>query len=64
VRNGTLFLKPTLTSDMYGEDFLTSGVLNLHGGAPADEYVPFTNYVVGWSLSEKNETEAPNITIN
>jgi hypothetical protein len=45
VRDGTLFLKPTLTADMYGESFLTSGDLNLNGGAPADEYVPFTNYL-------------------
>lgn len=36
VRDGNLFIKPTLTSDMYGEEFLANGVLNLQGGAPAD----------------------------
>nr|AAZ08499.1 gram negative bacteria binding protein 2 [Nasutitermes magnus] len=36
VRDGKLFIKPTLTTDMYGDGFLESGVLNLHGGAPAD----------------------------
>lgn len=36
VRDGKLFIKPTLTADQYGEDFLSSGVLNLNGGAPAD----------------------------
>ncbi|XP_022117149.2 beta-1,3-glucan-binding protein [Pieris rapae] len=36
VRNGILYIKPTLLSDQYGEGFLTSGVLNVEGGAPAD----------------------------
>ncbi|KDR21211.1 beta-1,3-glucan-binding protein-like [Zootermopsis nevadensis] len=36
VKDGKLNIKPTLTSDKYGEDFLSSGVLNLQGGAPAD----------------------------
>nr|ACI32832.1 beta-1,3-glucanase [Anthocharis cardamines] len=35
-RNGILYIKPTLTSDQFGEGFLTSGVLNVEGGAPAD----------------------------
>jgi hypothetical protein len=37
VRGGTLFVKPTLTADKYGERFLSSGTLKLYGGAPADE---------------------------
>jgi hypothetical protein len=36
VQDGKLYLRPTLTADKYDEDFLSSGVLNLHGGAPAD----------------------------
>jgi hypothetical protein len=36
-RDGVLYLKPTLTSDRHGEDFLFNGQLSLHGGAPADE---------------------------
>ncbi|XP_057295319.1 beta-1,3-glucan-binding protein-like [Hydractinia symbiolongicarpus] len=31
VRNGKLFLKPTLTNDTYDDDFLTSGTLDLWG---------------------------------
>nr|AFR46661.1 gram-negative bacteria binding protein [Parcoblatta sp. PL] len=37
VRDSKLFIKPTLTADVYGESFLSSGALNLEGGAPADE---------------------------
>jgi len=62
-----LFLKPTLTSDMYGESFLTSGSLNLQGGAPADVYVAYLsliNYIFRWSLRKNSEKETPNITIN
>nr|XP_039254431.1 beta-1,3-glucan-binding protein-like [Styela clava] len=36
VRDNTLFIKPTLTADHYGESFLSSGVLDLWGGSPAD----------------------------
>ncbi|VDI27006.1 Hypothetical predicted protein, partial [Mytilus galloprovincialis] len=36
VKDGTLFIKPTLTSDHYGEKFLTSGSLELWGGSNAD----------------------------
>ncbi|XP_076106848.1 beta-1,3-glucan-binding protein-like isoform X2 [Mytilus galloprovincialis] len=36
VKDGTLFIKPTLTSDHYGEKFLTSGSLALWGGSSAD----------------------------
>jgi hypothetical protein len=36
VRDGKLFIKPTLTADKYGERFLTSGTLRLYGGSPAD----------------------------
>lgn len=35
--DGTLYLRPTLTADAMGEEFIRSGVLNLHGGSPADE---------------------------
>merc|ERR1712136_444635 len=37
VRDNTLFIKPTLTSDNYGEAFLTSGTLDLWGASPADQ---------------------------
>lgn len=36
VRDGVLFLKPTLTSDVYGENFLTSGMLDIWGSQPSD----------------------------
>ncbi|XP_022087863.1 beta-1,3-glucan-binding protein-like isoform X2 [Acanthaster planci] len=36
VRDSTLFLKPTLTSDKYDEGFITSGTLDLWGASPAD----------------------------
>ena len=29
VRNGVLYIKPTLTADQYGNDFLYNGVLDL-----------------------------------
>ena len=32
-------IKPTLTSDEFGETFLNSGVLNIHGGVPAEQLV-------------------------
>ncbi|GBP73603.1 Beta-1,3-glucan-binding protein [Eumeta japonica] len=34
--SGLLFLRPSLTSDQYGQGFLTSARLNIEGGAPAD----------------------------
>ncbi|CAB3369581.1 Hypothetical predicted protein [Cloeon dipterum] len=37
VKDSKLFIKPGLTSDQYGEAFLSSGVLNLHNGNPADQ---------------------------
>jgi len=37
VRDNTLFIKPTLTSDNYGEAFLSSGTLDLWGASPADQ---------------------------
>lgn len=37
VQDGRLHIVPTLLADEYGEGFLSSGVLNIHGGAPADE---------------------------
>ncbi|XP_067661778.1 beta-1,3-glucan-binding protein-like [Haliotis asinina] len=36
VRDGILYIKPTLTSDQFGEAFLTSGKLELWGGGPHD----------------------------
>ncbi|CAG7835655.1 unnamed protein product [Allacma fusca] len=36
VEYGKLYIKPTLTSDKYGESFLTSGILDLNGATPAD----------------------------
>lgn len=36
VDNGTLFIKPSLTADTFGEKFLTSGTLDINGGSPAD----------------------------
>jgi hypothetical protein len=36
-KDSKLFIKPGLTADQYGEAFITSGVLNLHGGSPADQ---------------------------
>ncbi|XP_055643292.1 beta-1,3-glucan-binding protein-like [Toxorhynchites rutilus septentrionalis] len=37
VKEGNLYIRPTLTVDEYGEAFLRSGVLNIHGGSPADQ---------------------------
>lgn len=37
VKDSNLVIRPGLTSDDFGEAFLSSGVLNLHGGAPADQ---------------------------
>ncbi|XP_053672077.1 uncharacterized protein LOC128722392 [Anopheles nili] len=37
VREGNLFIRPTLTVDEYGEAFLRSGVLNIHGSSPAEQ---------------------------
>uniref|UniRef100_A0A182YRV3 Uncharacterized protein n=1 Tax=Anopheles stephensi TaxID=30069 RepID=A0A182YRV3_ANOST len=37
VREGNLFIRPTLTVDEFGEPFLRSGVLNIHGGSPAEQ---------------------------
>jgi len=34
VKNGNLFIRPTLTSDRYGEEFLSRGNLDLWGSAP------------------------------
>ena len=35
VRDGILYLKPILTSDVFGEDFITSGHWDIWGGDPA-----------------------------
>ncbi|XP_029728560.2 beta-1,3-glucan-binding protein-like [Aedes albopictus] len=37
VKEGNLYIRPTLSVDEFGEAFLRSGVLNIHGGAPADQ---------------------------
>ncbi|XP_055373030.1 beta-1,3-glucan-binding protein-like [Condylostylus longicornis] len=37
VKNGNLHIRPTLTSDIFGEEFLMSGTINILGGSPADE---------------------------
>ena len=34
--SGRLFIRPSLTSDQFGTNFLSSGHLNIEGGAPAD----------------------------
>lgn len=34
---GRMVVQPTLLSDRAGEGFLSSGVLNIHGGSPADQ---------------------------
>jgi len=36
VRDNTLFIKPTLTTDKYGEGFLSTGTIDLWGASPAD----------------------------
>lgn len=36
VENGTLYIRPTLLADETGEEFLTSGTLDLNGGSPYD----------------------------
>nr|AAP82240.1 lipopolysaccharide- and beta-1,3-glucan-binding protein [Azumapecten farreri] len=36
VRDGVLYIKPTLTTDRFGPDFLTKGTLDLWGGTPGD----------------------------
>ncbi|EAT38986.1 AAEL009178-PA [Aedes aegypti] len=36
VENGILYIRPTLLADETGEEFLTSGTLNLNGGSPYD----------------------------
>ena len=36
VRDGILFLKPTLTSDTFGEEFITNGHWDMWGGQPGD----------------------------
>lgn len=37
VEDGRLHIVPTLMADEFGEGFLSSGNLNVHGGAPADQ---------------------------
>ncbi|KAL9698642.1 hypothetical protein quinque_002083 [Culex quinquefasciatus] len=36
VENGIFYIRPTLIADEAGEDFLTSGTLDAHGGSPYD----------------------------
>ena len=35
--DGVLHIRPTLMSDVRGEEFLSTGTMSLYGGAPADE---------------------------
>ncbi|CAG0884834.1 unnamed protein product [Cyprideis torosa] len=37
VKDGNLYILPTLTEERYGQGFCTNGHINLHGGSPADE---------------------------
>jgi beta-glucanase (GH16 family) len=37
VEDGRLHIKPTFMAEEYGEAFLTSGVLNVHGGSPSEQ---------------------------
>jgi hypothetical protein len=37
VKNGILYINPTLTNDKYGDNFVETGTLSLLGGSPADE---------------------------
>ena len=39
IRDGVLFLKPTLTAERLGEEALYSGTLDMRGGAPYDQSV-------------------------
>lgn len=34
VQNGKLHIRPTLVADIFGEDFLTQGRLNIYGASP------------------------------
>lgn len=34
---GFLYIRPTITADLLGESYLTSGELNIHGSAVADQ---------------------------
>lgn len=34
VKNGLLYIRPTLVADIFGEKFLTEGTLNIHGSTP------------------------------
>jgi hypothetical protein len=36
-QGGFLYIRPTLVADEKGEDFLSSGHLDINGGSPADE---------------------------
>lgn len=44
VRDGVLFMKPTLTAERFGEDYLYSGTLDFNGGAPYDQCTCPLNY--------------------
>ena len=37
-RDGILYLKPTFTSDTFGEEFLKTEILDIWGGQPGDKY--------------------------
>ncbi|KAF0306960.1 Beta-1,3-glucan-binding protein [Amphibalanus amphitrite] len=44
IRDGVLYLRPTLTAERFGEDFLYSGTLDMNGGAPYDQCTCPLNY--------------------
>ena len=36
-RDGILYLKPTITADIYGDDFIRNEMLDIWGGQPGDK---------------------------
>ncbi|KAJ8969729.1 hypothetical protein NQ317_003328 [Molorchus minor] len=52
--DGILHIKPTLLADETGEEFLTSGTLELYGGAPADQCTNAAQYGCSRTGSPEN----------
>jgi len=44
VKDGILYIQPTLTAERFSESFLTSGTLDMNGGAPYDQCTCSLNY--------------------
>ncbi|XP_052867859.1 beta-1,3-glucan-binding protein-like [Anopheles cruzii] len=44
VKDGIFFIRPSLLADETGEGFLSSGLLNIHGGSPHDYCTNPSNY--------------------